>query len=288
MAGDSRRRRVWSAVALVIGGVIIVCAVAGVIFWRYFGRGLGPVVLPSRPLRPATSAKGALPLRTAGGLKVRVFAKGLDGPRVMLFDHRGTLLVSERDGGRVTALRDENKDGVADVVKPLVRNLDTPHGLAFRPNAMRAEVYVAETDKVSRYVYDPRRITLTNPVKIVDLPSGSGHVTRTIRFDSKGRLYITVGSSMNIGVEKDPRRAAMLTCDTDGKNLRVFAKGLRNTVFFIFDRSGRIWGNDMGRDMLGDNVPPDELNIITDGGDCGWPYCYGDQVPDPFGGTRQI
>jgi len=234
------------------------------------------------------SAQTALPLDTAGGLKVRVFAKDLDGPRVMLFDYRGTLLVSERDAGRVTALRDENQDGVADSRKVLAGNLDVPHGLTFRPGAMPAELYVAETDKVSRYIYDPLKVTLSDPVKIVDLPSGGGHVTRTARFDSKGRLYITVGSSMNVGVESDKHRAAMLVCDADGKNLRVYAKGLRNTVFFIFDRQERIWGNDMGRDLLGDDTPPDELNIITGGGDYGWPYCYGDRVPDPFGGTRRI
>lgn len=64
------------------------------------------------------------------------------------------------------------------------------------------------------------------------------------------------------------------------KNLRVFAKGLRNTVFFTFDGKGRIWGNDMGRDFLGDSLPPDELNIISEGKDYGWPYCYGDKVRD--------
>jgi glucose/arabinose dehydrogenase len=285
--GNSRRRRFRTVAAVVIGGAIGVCAVAGLGVW-WFGRGIGPVILPSRPLLPETSAKGALPLDAAGGLKVRVFAKDLDGPRVMLFDYRGTLLVSERDAGRVTALRDDNQDGVADSRKVLAGNLNVPHGLTFRPGAMPAELYVAETDKVSRYIYDPLKVTLSDPVKIVDLPSGGGHVTRTARFDSKGRLYITVGSSMNVGVESDKHRAAMLVCDADGKNLRVYAKGLRNTVFFIFDRQERIWGNDMGRDLLGDDTPPDELNIITDGGDYGWPYCYGDRVPDPFGGTRRI
>ncbi len=274
--------------AVVAGAVVLSCCAAVVAVWWRFGRGVQPLVLPARPLRSVPSSQTALPLDAAGGLKVRVFARDLDGPRVMLFDYRGTLLVSERDAGRVTALRDENRDGVAESRKVLADNLDVPHGLTFRPGAMPAELYVAETDSVSRYIYDPLKITLSSPAKVVDLPSGGGHVTRTVRFDSKARLYMTVGSSMNVGVESDKHRAAMLVCDADGKNLRVYAKGLRNTVFFTFDRQERIWGNDMGRDLLGDDTPPDELNIITDGGDYGWPYCYGDRIPDPFGGTRRI
>jgi glucose/arabinose dehydrogenase len=75
-------------------------------------------------------------------------------------------------------------------------------------------------------------------------------------------------------------RAAIWVSDLDGKNLRQWAGGLRNTVFFTFDKNGKIWGNDMGRDLLGDNLPPEELNIIEDGGDYGWPFCYGDRVRD--------
>jgi glucose/arabinose dehydrogenase len=105
------------------------------------------------------------------------------------------------------------------------------------------------------------------------------HFTRTIKI-IKGKLYTSVGSSCDTCRESDEMRATLLVSDTDGKNLRVFARGLRNTVFFVEGPDGKIWGTDMGRDFLGDNLPPDDINIIEDGKDYGWPFCYGEMVRD--------
>lgn len=273
---------------IVFGLLVLLAGLAAVVYWTV-GRGLQPLLLPSSPLRtPEGAESSALPLDAAAGLKVRVFAHNLAGPRVTLFDGRGTMLVSEPQEGAVIALRDTDGDGISDARHILLRRLRLPHGLAFRPDVSPPQLYVAETDKIVRYRYDPRALAATDPRKVVDLPGGGGHHTRTIRFGPDGRLYITVGSSGNVLVEKDKRRAAMLVADADGGGTRVFARGLRNTVFFIFDPAGRIWGNDMGRDMLGDDIPPDELNIVREGGDYGWPYCYGNRVPDPFGGTKEM
>jgi len=118
---------------------------------------------------------------------------------------------------------------------------------------------------------------------ILDLPSGGGHFTRTLAFSKDGsRLYVSVGSSSNIDFEKDARRAAVLVCDPDGKNSRIFASGLRNAVGLAVEpETGKVWVSVNERDELGDNLPPDYFTSIQDGGFYGWPYSYiGDNV-DP-------
>src|SRR3989304_6418491 len=153
--------------------------------------------------------------------------------------------------------------------------LDRPHGIAFDGGS----IYVAETDKVIRASYNPETFSVGIPQKLFDLPGGGRHFTRTIRI-LDGKLYTSVGSSCDTCLEDSPLRASILVSNLDGSDLRVFAKGLRNTVFFTFDSSGNMWGTDMGRDFLGDNLPPDDVNLIEDGKDYGWPYCYGQKGRD--------
>jgi len=203
----------------------------------------------------------------------------LDRPRVLTFDPRGTLVVSNMGGGTVAALPDANEDGVADTTQAILSNLDRPHGVVFRGN----DLFVAEQHRVVRYRYDPNTRTARDPKPLLDLPPGGAHITRTIVFGRNGKLYVSIGSSCNVCREKDARRAAILEIDPDTGASTRWAWGLRNTVFFTVDPStGRMIGNDMGRDLLGDNLPPDELNELT-GGDYGWPFCYGKQQNDPFG-----
>ncbi len=113
--------------------------------------------------------------------------------------------------------------------------------------------------------------------KILDLPTG-GHFTRTIRI-LRDKLYVSVGSSCNVCIEADQTRAAIQQCDLNGKNCLVFAKGIRNAVGFI-QYNDKIYATENGRDWLGDNLPPDELNIIEEGGNYGWANCYGKNVHD--------
>lgn len=313
--------RTWKLILLVVIAVFAAAATAGVAVVLRQVRGVVPLLVPSPGLEPrstgaddadgrtvatgqpeggpptstagtvapeASEAAGTLPLRSAAGLKARIFARGLEGPRVLAFDPGGALLVSQTRAGSVVALADDDKDGVAEKKALVVRGLRQPHGLAFRPRVSPPQLYIAENHRVRRYAYEPSTNRASRPAFVIGLPSGGGHHTRTIAFGPDGRLFIAAGSTGNVGVERDRRRAAMTVCDPDGKDARLFAKGLRNTVFFIFDGEGRIWGNDMGRDLLGDDIPPDELNIIRDGEDYGWPYCYGARVPDPFGGTPAI
>lgn len=211
------------------------------------------------------------------GFKIRVFAdlSSIGAPRVLTFDPIGNLVVSIPSAGKVVALPDKDGDGTADEIIEVESDLNRPHGLAFHEGF----IYIAETDKISKFGYGLENKPAVEPQKLFDLPGGGRHFSRTIKIYN-GKLYTAIGSSCDVCVEEHPYRSTILVSDLDGKNLEVFAKGLRNTVFFDFDENGQMWGNDMGRDFLGDNLPPDELNIIEKGKNYGWPYCYGKNVHD--------
>jgi len=217
------------------------------------------------------------PLNIPEGFRMAVFAdvRKIGSPRVLAFDSNGTLFASIPSAGKVLALPDKNRDGIADALVEIIASLNSPHGIDFAGD----KIFIAETDKVVRYDYDSSKIKLQNPKVLFSLSGGGRHFTRTIKI-LEDKIYTSVGSSCDTCQEKDWQRASILVSNLDGGDLKVFAKGLRNTVFFVFDNSGRIWGNEMGRDFLGDNLPPDELNVIKEGGNYGWPFCYGDKVKD--------
>ena len=211
------------------------------------------------------------PLTVIGNLKISIFADKLNTPRVLLFDQLGNLLVSAMGEGSVYAIKpDQTK------IK-LISNLNSPHGLAIKDGYL----YIAETDKVQRYTYDLANLKLGLAEKLFDLPADGEHVTRTIKFGADNMLYVSVGSSCNVCREQDDRRAVILKYNPADWTYEIFSRGLRNTVFFINNpRTNQWWGNDMGRDYLGDNLPPDELNILQGGKNYGWPICYGNKIND--------
>lgn len=212
------------------------------------------------------------PLTILGDLQISVFAEDLDRPRVLLFDNQGNLLVSAMNEGAVYAIKPDKTK-----IK-LINGLNSPHGLELKDGYL----YIAEPDQVNRYAYNINELKLSPAEKLFDLPDNRGiHYTRTLKFGQDGNLYVSVGSSCNVCYEKDERRSAILQYDPDDWTYNIFASGLRNTVFFVQNqKTGNWWGNDMGRDWLGDNLPPDELNIIEQGKNYGWPLCYGEQVHD--------
>ena len=225
----------------------------------------------------------AMPLKLPEGFSIAVFARGLGGPRVMLADPAGTLLVSIPSRGKVVALPDSNGDGVADREVTVAEGLNLPHGLALSCDP-DCRLYIAEEDRVDVYSYDEKSMKAVGKRKIAGLPGGGGHVTRTLLFmpgTKDGKLLVSVGSSCNVCREDDWRRAKILVVPADGGSLRPFASGLRNAVFMAFNpETGRIWATEMGRDFLGDNLPPDEINIIERGRNYGWPFCFGRNVHD--------
>ncbi len=195
----------------------------------------------------------------------------------MAFDRKGNLYVTLARSGRVAVLPDRNKDGRADEVIPFAAGLRLPHGIDFRDGWL----YVGETNGVSRLrdLDGDLRADVKEEV-VKGLPTG-GHWTRTVRFGPDGKLYVSIGSSCNICIEQDGRRAAIVRYEPDGVGERIFARGLRNSVGIAWHPgTGEMWAVDNGRDWLGDNLPPEEINIVREGRHYGWPYCYGDRIPD--------
>jgi len=181
------------------------------------------------------------------------------------------------------ALPDKDGSGAADAALTVLEGLNRPHGLAFGPGE-QPQLYVAETTEVAVYDYDPKTLKAANKQKIIDLPPGGRHFTRTLLFrppPHDHQLLISVGSDCDVCVEKDWRYAKILAATADGRGLKTFASGLRNSVFLAaHPLTGHIWATEMGRDFLGDDLPPDEINIILEGRDYGWPYCYGKRIHD--------
>jgi glucose/arabinose dehydrogenase len=292
---------------VVIIGIILAALGLGAAayFWQNLW-GARPAILPpprdiaklleEPPLPEGIGAlPSSLPLKLPPGFAVSVFAENLPGARVLALDPNGNLLVSLTSQGKVVALPDANGDGVADAVVTVLDGLNKPHGLAFGPEE-NPGLYVAETGRVSAFDYDAERLTAAGEQKIADLPPGGRHFTRSLRFlpgPRDRRLLISVGSSCDACEEEDPRRAKILAVDPDGGELETFAAGLRNSVFMaVHPRSKHVWATEMGRDFLGDNLPPDEINIILEGRNYGWPYCYGkrlyDDKTDPAGAHREF
>lgn len=216
-------------------------------------------------------------LKAIPGLRVSVFASGLEGARFMAENSDGVLFLSIPSDGSVVALPDRNRDGVVDEVIVYAKGLDRPHGLAFTDGSLLA----AETGAVVELRDNDNDLRAdAKRVVTADVPSGGGHWTRSIVIGPDRAIYLSAGSSCNSCVEKDRRRAAVLRFT--GSKAEFFASGLRNTVGIEFHpKTKKLWGVDNGRDMLGDDIPPEEVNLIEKGRDYGWPYCYGRMLPDP-------
>lgn len=220
------------------------------------------------------------PLTLPKGFRISVFAKNLAGARVMLFDSLGNMWVSRSTENVVTMLEIQNGKVVEQ--KNVLTDLNNPHGLVIDPDDPFL-MYIGEEDKITKI----RLNSDAKYEKIVDLPFPAGHSTRTLIFGPDKKLLVSIGSSCNVCNEDDQRRAAIYSLDRDGKNFQMFAGGLRNSVFMdINPLTNEIWATEMGRDRLGDNIPPDEINIIRQGENYGWPYCYGKQEHDSVFDSR--
>ncbi|OGI61775.1 hypothetical protein A2645_00570 [Candidatus Nomurabacteria bacterium RIFCSPHIGHO2_01_FULL_39_9] len=270
---------------LLIGVVIFILGWLGNFYWQNL-RGAGVIVQsptqPKEEFKTETNTTG-LPLKLPEGFSISIFAKNLGGARVLTFDPKGNILISVPSEGKVFALIDKNKDGLGDENKVIVEDLDRPHGMAFRC-LETCKLYIAETNQVAEYDYDKESLKAINKKKLFDLPVGGNHFTRTIIFEpypNDSKMLISVGSSCNVCNENDSRRAKILEYDFNTKKLETFASGLRNSVFMnIHPVTGDMWATEMGRDLLGDDIPPDEINIIKKGKNYGWPICYGKNIHD--------
>ena len=252
---------------------VFILAAAGAVFYYYNLRGVWPAILPApQKIKKGVDATG-LGLKIADGFSISVLADNLPGARVMALDGRGNMWVSQTGEGKIAILENENRKVKG---SEFFKNLNRPHGLAFDPQD-GLFLYFAEEDKISKV----RLYAEDKPHKIADLPGGGRHFSRTLGFGPDGRLYVSIGSSCDVCYETDKRRAAIYSMKKDGSDFKEFAKGLRNAVFFTWSYiDGKMWATEMGRDLLGDNLPPDEINVIEEGKNYGWPVCYGKNIHD--------
>jgi glucose/arabinose dehydrogenase len=239
-------------------------------------------------IKPAVKSGSLDNISLLQGFKIDVFADSLDGspisypgpnpgPRMMLLKDN-VLFVTIPNRGTVVALPDKNNDKKADGVVTFIDKLNNPHGIDYYDGWF----YIAEENRVIRVKESGNNLVAdmkTFEVIIDNLPTG-GHFTRTVKIHNNS-LYVSIGSSCNVCNEQDERRAAITKCNIDGTACKVYAKGLRNSVGFVFHpATGLMYATENGRDMLGDDIPPDEINIIEEGKNYGWPVCYGKNIHD--------
>lgn len=243
-------------------------------------RGLAPLLLLTLLVAGPAQAQTTASVIVPQGFTANVFASGLGKVRLMaVHPETGVLYASITDRGTVVALPDTDGDGVADRVVTVVSGITRAHGLAFHAGWL----YVAGTGEIVRFKDDNKDFRPdTPPERIATLPPGGGHFTRTIRFTPDGtRLLVSIGSTCNVCEEDNPERAAIISMTPEGKDRQLFATGLRNAVGITFDSRGKLWAVNNGRDWLGDELPPECLYQVVEGGFYGWPYAYGNRVPDP-------
>ena len=241
--------------------------------------GNGPRVVP----RPAEAWPKALP-----GFKVEQFASGLNNPRLIRTAPNGDVFLAETHGGQIRLFRGVTADGKPEQTEVFASGLREPFGIAFYPPGPDPQwMYIGDTDAVLRLPYRNGDLhARAQPEKLIQLPTG-GHSTRDIRFSLDGkRMYVSVGSGSNVDdpdtTPGERNRANILVFNPDGSDKHVYAAGIRNPVGLAIDpKTGDLWCSVNERDGLGDNLVPDYITHVREGGFYGWPWWYIGTHQDP-------
>ncbi|MFJ2428078.1 PQQ-dependent sugar dehydrogenase [Pseudomonas sp. NPDC087804] len=270
-------------------------------------------LIPTVNIAPAIGwPEGGKPT-AAAGTQVAAFAEGLDHPRWMYVLPNGDVLVAETNAppkpddskgikgwvmkkvmgkagagvpspNRITLLRDADHDGVAETRTVFLQNLNSPFGMTLVGN----DLYVADTDRLLRFNYEPGATEIkSQPIKVTDLPGGTlnHHWTKNVIANKDGsKLYVTVGSNSNVGengLDQEEGRAAIWEVDRATGNHRIFASGIRNPNGLAWEpTSGALWTAVNERDEIGSDLVPDYITSVKDGGFYGWPFSYYGQHVD--------
>ena len=245
------------------------------------GKSVDPPPPPPPPEDPRLTQ-----LKLPEGFHIRVYAEGVPGARSLSLSPNGTLFVGTRSGGRLYALRDEDGDYKAERVIILASGLNRPNGVACKDG----DLYVAEISRILRYRDIEAHLDNPPQPEIVNdtFPTDRSHGWKFIRFGPDGLLYVPVGAPCNICASSEPY-ASIGRLDPSTGDFEVVARGVRNSVGFDWHpETGEMWFTENGRDWMGDDVPPDELNRVTAAGQhFGYPYCHGTDIADPaFGAQR--
>ncbi len=228
------------------------------------------------------------------GFKIEIYASDVENARSMTVSPSGTVFVGNRKSDNVFALIDENKDGKVDkkyLITDKLKNM--PNGVAFH----EGDLYVAEVNKIWVFKDIENKLKLIDengfypedPILITDdFPSDKHHGWKYIAIGPDNKLYVPVGAPCNICESRDEIYSTITRMDLDGSNREIYARGVRNTVGFTWNKeTGEMWFTDNGRDMLGDNYPPCELNKVTKPDQhYGYPYCHGGDISDPEFGSK--
>jgi glucose/arabinose dehydrogenase len=220
------------------------------------------------------------------GFSISVYAD-VDNARSMALSPEGTLYVGNRNGSKVYAVKDTDGDFIADKKWEIDSGLNMPNGVALKDG----DLYVAEVSRIIKYSDIENKLDNPGEPTVVydQFPTETHHGWKYIAFGPDGKLYVPVGAPCNICESEDPIFAAIHRMNADGTGLELFASGVRNTVGFTWHPETKdLWFTDNGRDMLGDDIPPCELNAApTAGLHFGYPYCHGGTIKDPeFGDKR--
>lgn len=312
-------RKAQLALIIAVAGGLAAC---GETYSLQVSDGTGPspklpepnkTLIPTVNIAPAVGwSEGAKPTAVAG-TQVAAFAEGLDHPRWLYVLPNGDVLVAETNAppkpddskgirgwvmkkvmgkagagvpspNRITLLRDADHDGVAETRTVFLQNLNSPFGMTLVGN----DLYVADTDRLLRFNYEPGATEIkTQPIKVVDLPGGTlnHHWTKNVIASKDGsKLYVTVGSNSNVGengLDQEEGRAAIWEVDRATGNHRIFASGIRNPNGLAWEpTSGALWTAVNERDEIGSDLVPDYITSVKDGGFYGWPFSYYGQHVD--------
>ena len=226
-------------------------------------------------LRPSSSLPN---INLPAGFQISVYARGLKSPRFMTIGPNGVLLVANRAANSIIAFPPGNSPTQAGTARVIASNLNDPTSLVMH----NGYLYVGEGSSIAR-------MALGNDLKagpiqriITDLPLGGQHSTRTVLIGPDNHIYVAIGSDCNVCIEQDPHRAAIWVYNMDGSQGHLFARGLRNAVGMAVNPwTQRIWADVNGRDLLGDDIPPETVYELTNQGDYGWPRCHAGNIRDP-------
>jgi len=237
----------------------------------------------AQPAKPALELEK---IELPPGFSIEVWTDQVPGARSLTRGPEGVIFVGSQGAGTVYAVVDKNGDAQVDAVHKVATGLNIPNGVAFKDGAL----YIAEISRVLRIEDIASRLEKPGKPAVVadDFPTEKHHGWKFIAFGPDGKLYVPVGAPCNICTVEDPF-AAILRMNADGSGREVFARGVRNTVGFDWDpKTNELWFTENGRDLMGDDVPPDELNHAPKAGMFfGYPFCHGDGIKDPELGNDQ-
>lgn len=220
-------------------------------------------------------------LHLPDGFTISVYADNLPNARSLALGDNGVVFVGTGAKGNVYAVQDSNNDGIADQRHIIASNLNMPNGVAFKDGSL----YVAEISRIIRFDRITQQLAnLPKPVVVYDqFPSDKHHGWKYLRFGPDNKLYTAVGAPCNICKPEKEIYASLVRLNPDGSDLEILARGIRNTVGFDWQPgTNALFFTDNGRDYLGDDSPPDELNQWSVKGEhFGYPYCHGGEIPDP-------